>query len=49
MAFSYGISFAPLSWIDQLYDVRPSIGDTLYDTNDKGMEMIARAIYNYVY
>lgn len=62
VAYSRGIPFVPLSWIDQLYDVRPSIGDTLYDTNenlykitkdfivthpnDKGMEMIARAIYN---
>ena len=64
VAFSHGVPFLSISWIDQLYEVRPSIGDTLYDVNnnpyaitkdfivthpnDMGMEMIAKAIYNYV-
>lgn len=29
------LTYVPLYWIDNLYNVRPQIGDTLYDINKK--------------
>ena len=53
VAYSHGIPFVPLSWIDQSYDVNNNTYAITKDfivthPNDKGMEMIAKAIYNYV-